>query len=90
MKSRDLDLDSSTSSGMLRMSNSGRNDKVNISDICNILVIKHGALGDFILAQSAFAAIRRHHRDGTITLLTTAPVCRHSARVPLFRYNLAG
>ena len=39
----------------------------------NILVIKHGALGDFVLAMGPFAAIRRHHTDAAITLLTTAP-----------------
>jgi ADP-heptose:LPS heptosyltransferase len=39
----------------------------------NILVIKLGALGDFIQAFGPMAAIRRHHPDATITLLTTAP-----------------
>ncbi len=39
----------------------------------DILVIKHGALGDFVLAMGPFAAIRRHHPDAVITLLTTAP-----------------
>jgi ADP-heptose:LPS heptosyltransferase len=38
-----------------------------------VLVIKHGALGDIVLAFPAFAAIRAAHRDATITLLTTAP-----------------
>jgi len=38
-----------------------------------ILVIKLGALGDFILAFAPFQAIRRHHPNATITLLTTAP-----------------
>lgn len=35
-----------------------------------ILVIKLGALGDFALAMGPFAAIRRHHADAKITLLT--------------------
>lgn len=35
-----------------------------------ILVIKLGALGDFALALGPFAAIRRHHGDARITLLT--------------------
>ncbi len=39
----------------------------------NMLVIKHGALGDFVLAMGPFAAIRRHHPEAAITLLTTAP-----------------
>lgn len=37
----------------------------------NILVIKLGALGDIVLALGPFAAIRRHHPDAKITLLTT-------------------
>ena len=36
-----------------------------------ILVIKLGALGDFIQALGAMAAIRAHHKDSRITLLTT-------------------
>lgn len=39
----------------------------------NILVIKLGALGDFVQALGPMAAIRRHHPDSQITLLTTAP-----------------
>lgn len=39
----------------------------------NILVIKLGALGDFIQALGPMAAIRRHHPHARITLLTTAP-----------------
>lgn len=38
-----------------------------------ILVIKLGALGDFVQALGPFAAIRRHHADAAITLLTTSP-----------------
>jgi ADP-heptose:LPS heptosyltransferase len=36
-----------------------------------ILVIKHGALGDIIIATGAFKAIREHHKGDSITLLTT-------------------
>ena len=50
----------------------------------NILVIKLGALGDFILAQSACAAIRRHHAGANITLLTTAPFAEMAAASPYF------
>ncbi len=39
----------------------------------NILVIKLGAFGDFIQAMGPMAAIRRHHPDAHITLLTTTP-----------------
>ena len=35
------------------------------------MVIKHGALGDWVLATGCFAAIRRHHPSARITLLTT-------------------
>lgn len=38
-----------------------------------ILVIKLGALGDFVQAFGPMAAIRRHHSDAHITLLTTSP-----------------
>jgi len=39
----------------------------------NILVIKLGALGDFVQALGPMAAIRRHHPGANITLLTTEP-----------------
>ncbi len=39
----------------------------------NILVIKHGALGDFVQALGPMKAIRAHHPDARITLLTTPP-----------------
>ena len=38
-----------------------------------ILVIKLGALGDFMLAFGPFAAIRAQHPAAEVTLLTTAP-----------------
>jgi len=38
-----------------------------------ILVIKLSALGDVILSVASFQAIRAHHADAHITLLTTAP-----------------
>jgi ADP-heptose:LPS heptosyltransferase len=38
-----------------------------------VLVIKLGALGDFVLALGAFAAIRAAHATAHVTLLTTAP-----------------
>ena len=37
-----------------------------------ILVIKHGALGDFILATGPFRAIHAHHPEARLTLLTTS------------------
>lgn len=38
-----------------------------------ILVIKLGALGDFVLATGPFAAIRAAHPEENVVLLTTAP-----------------
>lgn len=49
-----------------------------------ILVIKLGALGDFVLAFGPFAAIRAHHPGAHITLLTTAPFAAFAAASPWF------
>lgn len=38
-----------------------------------ILIIKLSALGDFVLSLGACQAIRKHHPDARITLLTTKP-----------------
>lgn len=38
-----------------------------------ILVIKLSALGDFLMALGPMAAIRRHHSDAHITIMTTKP-----------------
>lgn len=38
-----------------------------------ILVIKHGALGDIIFAQAAFKALRDHHQNDRLILLTSSP-----------------
>lgn len=50
----------------------------------NILIIKHGALGDIILATAAFAAIRAHYPQAHITLLTTKPFAELMAASPYF------
>jgi ADP-heptose:LPS heptosyltransferase len=50
----------------------------------NILVIKLGALGDFVQAFGPFAAIRRHHPDAWITLLTTRPYADFARGLPWF------
>ena len=49
-----------------------------------ILVIKLGALGDFIHAFHAFAAIRAHHSGGAVTLLTTRPYEAMARAAPWF------
>ena len=38
-----------------------------------VLIIKLGALGDFIQATGAFADLRAHEANAEITLLTTSP-----------------
>lgn len=42
-------------------------------DSGRILVIRFGPLGDFALSLGAFAAIRRHHPDSPVVLLTIEP-----------------
>jgi ADP-heptose:LPS heptosyltransferase len=49
-----------------------------------ILIIKLGALGNVILSLNAFAAIRAHHRDARISLLTTAPYAAWLRQAPWF------
>ncbi|HTH99390.1 MAG TPA: glycosyltransferase family 9 protein [Acidisoma sp.] len=49
-----------------------------------ILVIRLGALGDFILSFGPFAAIRAAHPQAHITLLTTAPFARLGRLSPWF------
>ncbi len=65
-----------------------------------ILVIKLSALGDFILALGSMAAIRKHHADAHIALLTTRPFVDIAQRSGYFNeiivdnrpaaYNVAG
>jgi len=49
-----------------------------------ILVIKLGALGDVVQALGPAAAIRRHHANAEIVLLTTAPYSRFLRQAPYF------
>ncbi len=49
-----------------------------------ILVIKLGALGDFVQAFPPFAAIRAHHPEARITLLTTRPFVGLATASPWF------
>jgi ADP-heptose:LPS heptosyltransferase len=49
-----------------------------------ILVIKLGALGDFVQAMGPAAAIRAHHRGAEITLLTAAPFAPLARMAPYF------
>lgn len=49
-----------------------------------ILIIRLGALGDFIQSFFAFAAIRQHHTSDHITLLTTKPFVELGHHSPWF------
>lgn len=49
-----------------------------------ILVIKHGALGDLVLALGAFAAIRAHHARDEVVLLTAPAFVDFMAASGLF------
>jgi ADP-heptose:LPS heptosyltransferase len=49
-----------------------------------ILVIRLGAFGDFVMSFGPFAAIRAHHPDARITLLTTPPFARLGRLSPWF------
>lgn len=49
-----------------------------------ILVIRLGALGDFVQSFGPFAAIRAHHPEARITLLTTRPFAALAERAPWF------
>jgi ADP-heptose:LPS heptosyltransferase len=49
-----------------------------------VLVIRLGALGDFVLSFPAFAAIRAHHASAHVTLLTTSPFAELARAAPWF------
>ena len=50
----------------------------------NVLVIRLSALGDIIQSFTPFAAIRAHHPEARITLLTTAPFAAMLRAAPWF------
>lgn len=50
----------------------------------HILVIKHGALGDIVLATGPMAAIRAHHPEAHITLLTSKAYAGLLGQSPYF------
>lgn len=54
----------------------------------HILIIKLGALGDFIQAVGLMRAIRNHHADATISLLTTAPYAALAEKIPYIDHVL--
>lgn len=48
----------------------------------NILVIKHGALGDLIQADGIFKSIRKHHKNANIFILTSNKFSNLMANCP--------
>ena len=55
-----------------------------VPNMQKILLIKLGALGDFIQAAGPFGAIRQHHPDAEITLLTSPIFANFSSGSPWF------
>ena len=55
-----------------------------LSSSRSILVIKLGALGDLVQCLDAFYAIRRHHPDRRLILLTTPPFKPFAEAMPWF------
>jgi ADP-heptose:LPS heptosyltransferase len=53
-----------------------------------ILVIKLGAFGNVVLSLAAFGAIRTHHPDAEISVLTTAPYAGWLGEAPWFDHVL--
>ncbi len=49
-----------------------------------ILVIKHGALGDFVFALGAMKSIRQHHQGCPLYLLTTPPLATFAQKAGYF------
>ena len=50
----------------------------------NILVIKHGALGDFVMASGAMKSIRKHFAKDNILLLTEEKNINFFKLIPYF------
>jgi len=55
-----------------------------VKPVKRVLVIKLSALGDFVQAMGPFAAIRAHHPEAKITLLTTKPYVGLAEQSPYF------
>jgi len=52
----------------------------------NILIIKHGALGDLMQSVGLLMDIRSHYPNSTITLLTAPTYCQLMQRCPMIDY----
>lgn len=56
---------------------------------CNILVIKHGALGDLMQAIGIMMDIRNHYPNAKITLLTAPAYCHLMQHCPFINHVIA-
>ena len=52
----------------------------------NILIIKHGSLGDLIQANGAMKDIKNSFKNSKVLLLTSQTLFRINVRVPLHRW----
>lgn len=50
----------------------------------NILIIKHGALGDFVIAIGVMRALRERHPEARFTLMTMAPFVGIGEKMEMF------
>ena len=70
---------------MTRRDDSGMRDLPSITTARqNILIIKLGAFGNIILSMAAFTAIRQHHADARISVLTSAAFADWLRTFPYF------
>src|SRR3954471_10917509 len=70
---------------MARRDDSGMQDLPSTGTVRqNILIIKLGAFGNIILSMAAFSAIRRHHADARISVLTSAAFADWLRTFPYF------
>ncbi len=48
----------------------------------NILIIKHGSIGDFVMSLGAIKSIRCHYHESRIVLLTTPLIKNLFSKIP--------
>ena len=49
-----------------------------------VVVIKHGSIGDFVMAFRAMRSIREHFSSSHITLVTTNLISKLFSQIPFF------
>ena len=53
----------------------------------NILIIKHGSIGDFVMAFSAIQSVREKFPNEKIILITTSLIARIFKKIPYIKKN---